>query len=414
MAISNEYECTAGDSCYDGTVFKFDSVSSRLNTSLPLADQTALVPGGASLIIYGETESGKIMRNRIWWTYQLENCGRDTNPVQVDDKVGWVTVRDVASAWPAFCKRALGNPTIAPAEYEPTTTPSTPAPIDTANPQPSNPTPTGSTPAPTAETNPLLPTYPTLSPKPTLSMKPTPLNTSTSSNGPTSTSEPCVAYLISKSSKKSNSKSSKSTKSCKSAKSNTSWSKPHSMSLGLTVKERIKGRPKRIFSGASSRIKLHNYEVSPTEDSVEKMNNTNQASSQSQSFAPAWELMAMFVLAAALMGWRFRYPYASQEVIATQQATEGDIQDMSDDEEDIDDDDEEEEEEEEVSTSEDTEYIADAIFNRTLQLINCDFDDEEAGDGSVGFFDDETDELEDVDFQQPTQHLVERSELELL
>jgi len=122
----------------------------------------------------------------------------------------------------------------------------------------------------------------------------------------------------------------------------------------------------------------------------------------------------MFVLAAALMGWRFRYPYASQEVIATQQATEGDIQDMSDDEEDIDDDDEEEEEEEEVSTSEDTEYIADAIFNRTLQLINCDFDDEEAGDGSVGFFDDETDELEDVDFQQPTQHLVERSELELL
>lgn len=186
------------------------------------------------------------------------------------------------------------------------------------------------------------------------------------------------------------------------------------MSLGLTVKERIKGRPKRIFSGASSRIKLHNYEVSPTEDSVEKMNNTNQASSQSQSFAPAWELMAMFVLAAALMGWRFRYPYASQEVIATQQGTEGDIQDMSNDEEDIDDDDEEEEEEEEVSTSEDTEYIADAIFNRTLQLINCDFDDEEAGDGSVGFFDDETDELEDVDFQQPTQHLVERSELELL
>ncbi|KAK1739570.1 hypothetical protein QTG54_010113 [Skeletonema marinoi] len=186
MAISNEYECTAGDSCYDGTVFKFDSVSSRLNTSLPLADQTALVPGGASLIIYGETESGKIMRNRIWWSYQLENCGRDTNPVQVDDKVGWVTVRDVASAWPVFCKRALGNPTIAPAEYEPTTTPSTPAPIDTANPQPPNPTPTGSTPAPT-ETNPLLPTYPTLSPKPTLSMKPTPSNTSTSSNGPTST-----------------------------------------------------------------------------------------------------------------------------------------------------------------------------------------------------------------------------------
>jgi hypothetical protein len=119
----------------------------------------------------------------------------------------------------------------------------------------------------------------------------------------------------------------------------------------------------------------------------------------SQLFAPAWELLSMFVLAAALMGWRFRhelFPYASREVEVTQQATGEDIVDMSDDEEDID-------EPEEMSTSEETEHIGDAVFNRTLQLISSSFDGEvEAGGGNVGFVEeDETSQVEDdVDLQQ--------------
>ena len=178
-----------------------------------------------------------------------------------------------------------------------------------------------------------------------------------------------------------------------------------------------KERPNRIFSGASSRIKLHNYnyEVDPTE------NKNNSKHATFQPFAPAWELFAMFVLAAGLVGWTFRHELfldLSQEVIATRRATQGDMRDMSDDEEDIEDDvvegdEDDEDEEEEVSTSEDTEHIGDLVFNRTLQLINRDFDSNEAGDGScVGFIDDEADELDD--HQSPTHLLPERSGLELI
>lgn len=175
---------------------------------------------------------------------------------------------------------------------------------------------------------------------------------------------------------------------------------------GVRGKVRKEERPNRIFYGVSSRIELHNYDEMPTVDAVEKASSSQKATSQ--SFAPAWELLAMFVLAAAMMGWRFRrelFPYASREVVATQQATEGDILDMSDDEEDI-------EEQEEVSTSEDTEHIGDVVFNQTLHLINSGIDGEEGG-GSVGDVEDDTAELEGVDLlqQSPTQYRFEGREL---
>lgn len=384
MAIDDDNDYTEGP-YYDGQEFSFSSVSSMLNTSLPLVDQTqnpTLVPGGATLILYGETESGSVYRNRIWWTYQMDNCTRDTDPVQAFNSAGWVTVSDVSSAWPAFCKRAIGSPTIPP---QSTTSAPSASPQIGGNPFPPD---TGDANATTMEptlkrTRPPRPTEaptspnPTFSPKPTLSMKP--LN------------EPCLEYLVSKSAK---SKSSKSTKSCKSGKS---WSEPHSMSWGalpwgVRGKVRKEGRPNRIYT--TSRIKFNSYEDMSAKD---KTYSSQQATSQ--LFAPAWELLSMFVLAAALMGWRFRhelFPYASREVEVTQQATGEDIVDMSDDEEDID-------EPEEMSTSEETEHIGDAVFNRTLQLISSSFDGEvEAGGGNVGFVEeDETSQVEDdVDLQQ--------------
>ena len=78
----------------DGDRLRFNSFSSFLNTSLPLEEQMAspaLVPGGASLILYGRTESGQMIRNRFFWMYDM-NCGRDNEPIKVDDKIGWVTV----------------------------------------------------------------------------------------------------------------------------------------------------------------------------------------------------------------------------------------------------------------------------------------------------------------------------------
>ncbi len=433
MAINDDL---IGGPYFNGDKFNFDSASSQLNTSLPLADQTDKVPGGASLILYGETQSGKLQRNRIWWTYQLENCRRETDPVQVNDRVGWVTVSQVASAWPTFCKRAFGSPTIPPDGLIPPTlapvndipesqSPSSsqgggtsapvapggstlpPTPPTLAADQPTNPTGVGSTPAPTPNESKPTPTFPTFSSDPTLSSKPPELlGTSTPTKRPTGTRPTCVAYLFSKSSKLSQSKSSKSTKSCKSAKSNQSWGQPYSMNWDV----KGKGNKEDTNRISSSRFKLNHFNYEPL--TVDKMDSSNNK--KSQSFAPAWELMAMFVVAAGLVGWTFRHELfldESREVVATQQAIQGDIHDMSDDEEDIVDDVEEQggDDEEEVSTSEDTEQIGDLVFNRTLQLINSDFDSDETGDGSVGFIDGETDDFED---QSPTQQVPEKSELE--
>eukprot|EP00985_Skeletonema_marinoi_P008380 scaffold3779_cov149-Skeletonema_marinoi.AAC.2 len=104
-------------SLLDGEAMQFYSVSSMLNSSVPLADQTenpALVPAGASLILYGKTESGKVIRYRFFWLYEMTNCGRDNKPVQVGDQIGWEP-GELGGAWPAFCPaRQTASPTISP------------------------------------------------------------------------------------------------------------------------------------------------------------------------------------------------------------------------------------------------------------------------------------------------------------
>ena len=83
-------------SLMDGGAMQFYSVSSKLDTSVPLEDQMKNVPGGASLIMYGKTESGKVVRNRFFWLYDMSNCGRENNPVQVGDQIGWVKVVSIS------------------------------------------------------------------------------------------------------------------------------------------------------------------------------------------------------------------------------------------------------------------------------------------------------------------------------
>ena len=94
LTVINQDDTYADVSLSNGDQLKFYSASSFLDTSLPLEDQMsspALVPGGASLIIYGKTESGVVVRNRFFWMYDM-NCGNDNSPVNVDDKIGWVKV----------------------------------------------------------------------------------------------------------------------------------------------------------------------------------------------------------------------------------------------------------------------------------------------------------------------------------
>ena len=94
LTVINQDDTYADVSLSNGDRLKFNSASSFLDTSIPLADQMsgpALVPGGASLILYGKTASGTVVRNRFFWMYDM-NCGTENEPLKVDDEIGWVTV----------------------------------------------------------------------------------------------------------------------------------------------------------------------------------------------------------------------------------------------------------------------------------------------------------------------------------
>ena len=94
LTVINQDDTYADVSLGDGDRLAFDSASSFLNVSRPLDDQMsspALVPGGASLILYGLTEGGVIVRNRFFWMYDM-SCGRDNDPINAGDEIGWVTV----------------------------------------------------------------------------------------------------------------------------------------------------------------------------------------------------------------------------------------------------------------------------------------------------------------------------------
>ena len=94
LTVINQDDTYVDVSLSDGDSIKFYSASSMLDTSLPLEDQQstpALVPGGASLIIYGRTADGGVVRNRFFWLYDM-SCGDENAPVEVGDQIAWATV----------------------------------------------------------------------------------------------------------------------------------------------------------------------------------------------------------------------------------------------------------------------------------------------------------------------------------
>ena len=94
LTVINQDDTYADVSLSDGDKLKFNSASSFLDTTSTLGDQMsnpALVPGGASLILYGKTASGVVVRNRFFWMYDM-NCGEENSPIKVDDEIGWITV----------------------------------------------------------------------------------------------------------------------------------------------------------------------------------------------------------------------------------------------------------------------------------------------------------------------------------
>jgi len=102
LTVINQDNTYANVSLASGKRIKFTSVSSFLDTTMPIdsqMDSPSLVPGGASLILYGKTESGRVVRNRFFWSYTMD-C--ENVPVTVGNKLGWVEV--VSSVRPFFSK----------------------------------------------------------------------------------------------------------------------------------------------------------------------------------------------------------------------------------------------------------------------------------------------------------------------
>lgn len=94
LTVIYQDDTYANVSLANGDRLKFNSVSSFLDTDVPLEDQMsnpALVPGGAGLILYGKTASGATIIHRFFWMYDM-NCGMENEPIKVGDKIGWVTV----------------------------------------------------------------------------------------------------------------------------------------------------------------------------------------------------------------------------------------------------------------------------------------------------------------------------------
>ncbi|EJK77901.1 hypothetical protein THAOC_00235, partial [Thalassiosira oceanica] len=63
---------------------------------VPPARGTAVEPrpralGVASLILYGLTADGSVVRNRFFWLYDM-SCGDENAPVEVGDQIAWATV----------------------------------------------------------------------------------------------------------------------------------------------------------------------------------------------------------------------------------------------------------------------------------------------------------------------------------
>lgn len=70
-----------------------------LDPEVPLQDQLNYLPGGVIIIIYGITEEGEVVRNRVMWTF-TNGCGERDMPIFKGGEIGCVTfVSDLRFAY---------------------------------------------------------------------------------------------------------------------------------------------------------------------------------------------------------------------------------------------------------------------------------------------------------------------------
>jgi len=112
---------------YDGDKITYPSIASKIDNTIPLSEQTDLLPGGIMLILFGINKDNVIVRNTIAWAYKLNDC----IPVESQgDTIGWVKVDNYTPPVVLPLVVETESPTTS-SPVEPVVTPSpvTPAPV---------------------------------------------------------------------------------------------------------------------------------------------------------------------------------------------------------------------------------------------------------------------------------------------
>lgn len=89
LNIINQDSTYFSSNLSDGSLITYDSVSKKLDYTVPLEDQMDLVPGGVVIVLFGTDEEGNTVQNTVAWDYG-GTC--ESEPLQNGDTIGWIVL----------------------------------------------------------------------------------------------------------------------------------------------------------------------------------------------------------------------------------------------------------------------------------------------------------------------------------
>jgi hypothetical protein len=90
--INQDFQYSVSDFA-DGDTITYNSILSTLDPALPVEEQMDKIPGGVALLFLGANAEGNLMRSRVAWSFEDMMCsGGDVGPINVGDKIGWITM----------------------------------------------------------------------------------------------------------------------------------------------------------------------------------------------------------------------------------------------------------------------------------------------------------------------------------
>lgn len=98
MEVMNQETITVED---NEPAVTFISISKNLDPNTFLSGQLQFVVSSAVLIIEGTNAAGTLLKNKVSWKYDLQQC--DMVPMAIGDSLGWLNLIDLELPQPEFC-----------------------------------------------------------------------------------------------------------------------------------------------------------------------------------------------------------------------------------------------------------------------------------------------------------------------